>query len=230
VAVTKIVARSVKIAVGNLTVSGLLLRPVRAHACFVFAPGAGAGMRHPFMAAIAEELAALGMATLRYQFPYMERGAKRPDAPPVCHATVRAAVAAAARLLPSATLIAGGKSFGGRMTSQAQASEPLAGVRGLALLGFPLHPGHHPATVRADHLQDVKIPLLFVQGTRDALADLRLLRALVKRLGRRATLKLLDDADHAFHVRAKSGRDDLQVRSEITTALRAWAAKLSKRR
>jgi len=186
-------------------------------------------MRHPFMAAIAEELAALGIATLRYQFPYMERGARRPDPPPACHAAVRAAVALAARLVPKLTLIAGGKSFGARMTSRAQASEPLPGVSGLAFLGFPLHPAHKPGAVRADHSQNVKMPLLFVQGTRDALADLELLRALVKRLGRRATLKLLDDADHAFHVRVKSGRDDLQVRTDIATALVAWAAKFPKR-
>jgi uncharacterized protein len=228
--VSKLVSEPLKIAVGGSTVSGLLLQPMRAQTCFVFAHGAGAGMRHPFMAAIAEELAALGMATLRYQFPYMERGSKRPDSPRVCHAAVRAAVAVAARLLPSVMLIAGGKSFGARMTSQTQASEPLPGVRGLAFLGFPLHPAKNPSAVRADHLQDVKIPLLFVQGSRDALADLKLLRALVKRLGRGATLKLLDDADHSFHVRVKSGRDDLQVRTDISTAVVAWAAKLSKRR
>jgi uncharacterized protein len=216
------VSESVSIAVAGSSVSGLLLRAARARACFVIAHGAGAGMHHPFMAGAAEELASLGIATLRYQFPYMENGSKRPDAPALCHATVRAAVSAAARLVLPLPLIAGGRSFGGRMTSQAQAAEPLAGVRGLVFLGFPLHPAKKPSVSRAEHLKQVRIPMLFMQGTRDALADLPLLRVLVKRLGQSATLSLLDDADHAFHVRSRSGRDDAQVRAEMLQAVARW--------
>ena len=164
-------------------VSGLLDVPLRARACYVLAHGAGAGMTHPFMAAVAAGLGERGVATLRYQFPYMEQGSKRPDAPKLAHATVRAAVAEAVRHVPKLPLVAGGKSFGGRMTSQAQAIAPLAGVRGLAFLGFPLHPAKKPSDERAQHLFDVRIPMLFLQGTRDALADLALLEALVERLG-----------------------------------------------
>src|SRR5712671_2161851 len=158
------------------SVSGLLLAPPRARACYVLAHGAGAGMAHPFMQNVAVELGERAIATLRYQFPYMEQGSKRPDAPKLAHATVRAAVAQAARLVPTLALVAGGKSFGGRMTSQAQAASPMPGVRGLAFLGFPLHPAGKPSDERARHLFDVRIPMLFLQGTRDALADLRLLR------------------------------------------------------
>jgi uncharacterized protein len=186
-------------------------------------------MHHPFMAVVAEELAALGIATLRYQFPYMESGSKRPDSPKLCHATVRAAVSAAARLVFPLPLIAGGRSFGGRMTSQAQAAEPLPGVRGLVFLGFPLHPAKKPSETRGAHLKEVRIPMLFMQGTRDALADLTLLRLLVKRLGRRATLRLFDDADHSFHVRARSGRNDAQVRAEMLDALAVWTDTLIKK-
>jgi predicted alpha/beta-hydrolase family hydrolase len=201
-------------------VSALLISPPRAFACYVLAHGAGAGMDHPSMQAVAVELAQRGVATLRYQFPYMQQGAKRPDPPALCHATVRAAVAQAGALkLP---LIAGGRSFGGRMTSQAQAKSPLPGVRGLAFLGFPLHPAGQPSEDRAEHLFDVKIPMLFLQGTRDALAELSLLRPLVDRLGKRATLKLFEDADHSFHVPAKTGRKDAEVRSEVLDALAAW--------
>ncbi len=179
-------------------------------------------MHHPFMAAVAAELALRGVATLRYQFPYMERGAKRPDPPQLAQATVRAAAATALRMLPNLPLIAGGKSFGGRMASQAQAKASLQGVRGLAFLGFPLHPAGRPSQDRAKHLFDVQIPMLFLQGTRDTLAALDQLEPLCKELGGRATLKLFQDADHSFHVPARSGRNDAQVRSEMLDALAAW--------
>ncbi|HEY1386260.1 MAG TPA: alpha/beta family hydrolase [Dongiaceae bacterium] len=204
-------------------VSALLDAPPQASACYVFAHGAGAGMTHPAMAAVATELAQRNIATLRYQFPYMEDGSKRPDPPALCHATVRAAVAEAGRLLPKLPLIAGGRSFGGRMTSQAQAKAPLPGVRGLAFIGFPLHPAGKPSDERAAHLSDARIPMLFLQGTRDALAELSLLRPVVDRLGTRATLTLLEDADHSFHVPAKTGRKDADVRREMLDALAAWA-------
>ncbi len=206
----------------GVRVSGLLQAPPRARACYVLAHGAGAGMTHPFMAAVAAGLALRGVATLRYQFPAMERGAKRPDPPQVAQATVRAAVAAAGRLDPDLPLIAGGKSFGGRMTSQAQAKAPLPGVRGLAFLGFPLHPAGRPAQERAKHLSEVHIPMLFLQGTRDALAMLGQLRPVCAALGRRATLKLFEDADHSFHVPARTGRKDAQVLGEMLDALTAW--------
>jgi predicted alpha/beta-hydrolase family hydrolase len=203
-------------------VSGLLQAPPAARACYVMAHGAGAGMAHPFMASIANELALRGIATLRYQFPYMERGSKRPDTPKLAHATVRAAVAAASRLVPELSLFAGGKSFGGRMTSQAQAVSPLSGVRGLAFLGFPLHPAGQPSDERGAHLSDVRIPMLFLQGTRDALADLRLLESLTGKLGSRATLRLFQDADHSFHVPARTGRKDSDIRAEMSDALAGW--------
>jgi len=203
-------------------VSGLLDRPANARACFVFAHGAGAGMHHASMASVAGDLSQQGIATLRYQFPYMERGSRRPDPPALCHATVRAAVAAAARAFPGLRLVAGGRSFGGRMTSQAQAIEPLPGVAGLAFLAFPLHPAGRPSQERATHLSDVEIPMLFLQGTRDELATLELLEPVVNSLGARATLKLLQDADHSFHVRASSGRRDPDVRQELVLALVDW--------
>jgi len=206
----------------GVRVSGLLQTPSGARACYVLAHGAGAGMYHPFMAAVAAELAPRGIATLRYQFPAMERGARRPDPPHLAQATVRAAAAAARRLLPDIPLIAGGKSFGGRMTSQAQASAPLQGVRGLAFLGFPLHPAGRPSQDRAKHLFAVQIPMLFLQGTRDALATLDQLQPLCDAIGARATLKLFQDADHSFHVPARTGRTDAQVRSEMLDALAAW--------
>jgi len=208
------------------SVSALLLVPPAARACFVMAHGAGAGMGHPSMTALATELSALNIATLRYQFPYMERGSRRTDPPQLCHATVRAAVTAAARLVPTLPLIAGGRSFGGRMTSQAQAKSSLPGVRGLAFLAFPLHPADRPASDRAEHLFEVKIPMLFLQGTRDALADLQLIEKLVSRLGERATLKLLQDADHSYHVPARTGRKDPEVRSELLQALADWTEAL----
>ncbi len=207
-------------------VSGLLLKPPRATACFVFAHGAGAGMEHPSMASVADELATLGLASLRYQFPYMEKHSRRPDPPALCHATIRAAVAEAARLAPDLPLVAGGRSFGGRMTSQAQAIAPLAGVRGLVFLAFPLHPAKRPSVERAQHLFDVGIPMLFVQGTRDDLASLELLDPLIEQLGGRAVLKLLQDADHSFHAPARTGRKDPELRSEALQAMAAWVGSL----
>jgi predicted alpha/beta-hydrolase family hydrolase len=203
-------------------VSGLLMAPPRARACYVLAHGAGAGMTHPFMAAVARELGERGIATLRYQFPYMQQGGKRPDPPKVAHAAVRAAVAAAARLLPDVPLLAGGKSFGGRMTSQAQAAAPLPGVHGLVFLGFPLHPANKPSSERGKHLFDVTIPMLFLQGTRDALAFPALVEPLCRDLGKRVTLTWFSDADHSFHVPARSGRKDPQVRAEVLDALTLW--------
>ena len=203
-------------------ISGLLQTPPRAHACFVLAHGVGAGMSHPFMAGAANGLAERGIATLRYQFPYMEQGSKRPDAPKLAQATVRAAVAQASRLVPKLALVAGGKSYGGRMTSQAQAASPLPGVHGIVFLGFPLHPAGRPSDERGSHLFQVRIPMLFLQGTHDALADTKLLQGLVRRLGNLATLKLFQDADHSFHVPARSGRTDAEVRSQMLDDLAAW--------
>ena len=214
--------REVSIAVNGGRVSGLLIAPKEARACYVVAHGAGVGMRHKFMAEVAHGLAERGIATLRYQFPYMERGSKRPDSPKLAQATVRAAVIEAAKLLSGVALIAGGKSYGGRMTSQAQAESPLEGVRGLAFLGFPLHAPGQPSDERAEHLSSVKIPMLFLQGTRDDFADLDYLKPLVKRLGPKATLKLFEDADHSFHVPAKSGRTDAEVMRELLDVLGAW--------
>jgi uncharacterized protein len=207
---------------GANDVSALLLRPLAARACFVFAHGAGAGMTHPFMEQVASGLCDRGIATLRYQFPYMEKASKRPDAPAIAHAAVRAAVEEAARCCPGLALVAGGKSFGGRMTSQAQAIAPLAGVRGLAFLGFPLHPAGKPSDARAKHLSDVHVPMLFVQGTRDKLAELQLLEPLVKRLGASASLHLMQEADHSFHVPARSGRNDRDAMREVVDTLSAW--------
>lgn len=220
---SKSIAEPLTIAIEKTTrVSALLQLPPDATACLVLAHGAGAGMEHPSMEAIAADLAARSIATLRFQFPYMERRSRRPDPPPVCHATVRAAVAEAARRVPKLTLIAGGRSFGGRMTSQAQSIEPLPGVKGLAFIGFPLHPAGKPSAERAEHLRSVKIPMLFLQGTRDELAKLELLQPLIKQLGTRATLKLLQDADHSFHVPARTGRKDAEVRAEMLDTLAAW--------
>jgi predicted alpha/beta-hydrolase family hydrolase len=216
-------SQSLEIAVDDATrVSGILIAPRKSEACFVVAHGAGAGMRHPFMAKLANDLAELRIATLRYQFPYMERLGKRPDTPAVCHAAVRAAVAAAAALVPSLPLIAGGKSFGGRMTSQAQAKGPLPGVRGLVFLGFPLHPPKEPSDARGEHLAQVQVPMLFLQGARDEFATPALLNPLLKRLGSRATLCLLRNADHSFHVPARSGVTDDQINAEMLAALANW--------
>jgi uncharacterized protein len=220
-------AQRVSIAIDEQTqVSGLLQAPPGARACYVLAHGAGAGMTHPFMAAVAAGLGQRAIATLRYQFPYMEQGSKRPDAPKLAHAAVRAAAAEASRLLPSLPLIAGGKSFGGRMTSQAQAAAPLPGVHGLAFLGFPLHPAGKPSQKRAEHLFDVQIPMLFLQGTRDALAALDQLEPVCTALGPRPTLKLFQDADHSFHVPARTGRKDAQVLDEVLDACAAWTEAL----
>ena len=198
--------------------------PAAARAGYVLAHGAGAGMSHPFMTATAEQLADRGIATLRYQFPYMERGARRPDPPAIAHATVRAAVAEAARQLPGLPLFAGGKSFGGRMTSQAQAEAPLPGIRGLVFLGFPLHPAKRPSLDRAQHLANVRVPMLFLQGARDALAEPDLIARVVADLGDRATLTTIPDADHSFHVPARTGRTDAQVLAEVCDAIAAWMA------
>jgi predicted alpha/beta-hydrolase family hydrolase len=207
-------------------VSGLLLRPERAWACYVLAHGAGAGMSHPFLEAVAQELGARGIATLRFQFPSMEARMRRPDPPKLAEATVRAAVAHAARLLPGLPLFAGGKSFGGRMTSQAQAAAPMPGLRGIAFLGFPLHPSGRPAIDRAAHLDRVSVPMLFLQGTRDALAETELMTLVVHRLGASATLKLFAEADHSFHVPARSGRTDAEIRGELLDALAAWVERV----
>jgi len=216
-------ATSVTIGVDDArTVSGLLQVPAKAGACYVLAHGAGAGMTHPFMEAVAAGLAERGVATLRYQFPYMEQGSKRPDMPKVAQATVRAAVMEAGKRLPKAALFAGGKSFGGRMTSQAQAAGALRDVEGLAFIGFPLHAPGKPSDERAAHLFDVDIPMLFLQGTRDELAELELLTPVVKRLGERASLKLFADADHSFHVPARTGRKDSEVMAELLDALSSW--------
>jgi predicted alpha/beta-hydrolase family hydrolase len=215
------VPRPVTITVNDMQrVSGLLQRPPGACACYVLAHGAGAGMGHPFMAAIASGLADRGIATLRYQFPFMEQGSKRPDAPKLAHAAVRASVLEASRL--KLALFAGGKSFGGRMTSQAQAASPLPGVRGLVFLGFPLHPAGRPSDERGKHLFDVQIPMLFLQGTRDDFANLQLIEPLCKQLGPRAKLRLFQDADHSFHVPARTGRKDSEVRAELLDALAEW--------
>ena len=215
--------QKLKIAIPDAApVSALLLRPQHPRAVYVFAHGAGAGMTHSAMEAIAAGLGARGITTLRYQFPYMETGSKRPDSPAVAHAAVRAAVAEAGRRCDGLPLIAGGKSFGGRMTSQAQAVTPLAGVRGLAFLGFPLHPAGKPSRDRAKHLADIRIPMLFLQGTRDALAEWSLLEPVVTGLGSLATLHLLKDADHSFHVLKRSGRNDREVMDEMLDAFAAW--------
>jgi len=211
---------SVELRIGD--VSGLLLRPNGAQVLYVLAHGAGAGMRHPFLEDVARRLAERGIATLRYQFPYMERRARRPDPPAVAAATVRAAVAEAGRAAPGLPLVAGGKSFGGRMTSTAQAEETLPGVRGLVFLGFPLHPPGRPGDKRAEHLAQVRIPMLFVQGDRDEFADLKLLRPVVTQLGERATLHLVEGGDHSFHVLKRSGKTAADVMGELTDAIVAW--------
>jgi len=224
IGVASSIPQSVTISVNEqIRVSGLMQRPASAKTCLVLAHGAGAGMEHPFMAALAHDLEAIGIATLRFQFPYIEIRGKRPDPPALCHATIRAAVAAAHELEPSLPLLAGGKSFGGRMTSQAQAEIPLPHVGGLVFFGFPLHPAKQPSVDRGAHLSRVKIPMLFLQGTRDTLAELTLIEPLAERLGKLATLTLLEAADHSFHVPARSGRTDVQVRSEMLGSVATWA-------
>lgn len=204
------------------TVSGIVQLPDRAFACVVLAHGAGAGMTHPFMAAVADGLGERDVATLRFQFPYMESGSKRPDRPQLAHATIRAAAAAGDRYAPGLPLFAGGKSFGARMTSQTQAEAPLPNVRGMVFFGFPLHPANKPSDERAQHLSSVQIPMLFLQGTRDALADMRLLAPVVERLATRATLRTIEHADHSFHVPVKSGRTDKQVLAKMLDEATAW--------
>jgi uncharacterized protein len=223
-------AQELKFAVGSAgSVSALLMRPKDARACYVFAHGAGAGMRHASMEAIAAGLAARGIATLRYQFPYMEKGGKRPDPPALAQATVRAAVAEATKVCAGLPLIAGGRSFGGRMTSEAQAKAPLDGVKGIAFFAFPLHPAGEIAVNRAAHLFDVEIPMLFLQGTRDALADTSMLKHIVKDFRsladdqKLATLHLVEGADHSFHVLKSSGRNDREVLAEILDTFVVWA-------
>jgi len=208
---------------GGGRVSGILVRPDKAKWMLALGHGAGAGMRHTFMEALAEELARAGVATLRYQFPYMEERRKVPDKPAVLTATVVAAVRAAAGVAPDLPLLAGGKSMGGRMTSQAAAERPLEGVRGLVFFGFPLHPPKQPATKRAEHLARVTAPMLFLQGTRDELADLKLLKPICKKLGERATLHVIETADHSFHVLKKSGRSDAEVLKELGEMTAKWA-------
>jgi hypothetical protein len=220
--------KPIRIAIDSSTsVSGLWQEAPRAKACYVIAHSAGAGMEQPFLASLAKELATREISTLRYQFPYMDKGSRRPDPPKLCHATVRAAVAEAARRNDT-PLVAGGRSFGGRMTSQAQAETPLPGVVGLAFLAFPLHPAKQPSITRADHLASVQIPMVLLQGTRDALAEMALLEPVVAKLGKRATLKLFEHADHSFHVPARSGRTDTDILIETADALASWIGTLTR--
>jgi len=221
-------ATELRFSVGQTSgeVSGLLVRPPDARLLYVLAHGAGAGMRHPFLEAVARALAEQKIATLRYQFPYMEQRARRPDPPAVAAATVRAAVAEAARVAPGLPLIAGGKSFGGRMTSTAQAEEPLPGVRGLVFLGFPLHPPGRPGDSRAEHLAQVRIPTLFLQGDRDEFAELSLLKPVVKRLGAGATLHLVEGGDHSLKVLKRSGKTEADVMGELVGAIADWTGRL----
>jgi len=215
------------IRVGDESVSALLIRPPEAKALYVFAHGAGAGMTHKSMVSNAEGLAEREIATLRYQFPYMEKGSKRPDAPRIAHAAVRAVAAEAGRVAGDLPLFAGGRSFGGRMTSQAQAEEPLPGVRGLAFIGFPLHRAGKPGIERAEHLARVQVPMLFVSGARDALAEMDLLKPVLDGLGEGATFHVVADADHSLKVPAKSGRTPAEAEAEALDAIAAWMIALS---
>jgi len=216
-----------KIQVGDERVSALLVRPPEVKALYVFAHGAGAGMTHKSMASNAEGLAERGIATLRYQFPYMEKGSRRPDPPRIAHAAVRAAAAKAVEVAPDLPLFAGGRSFGGRMTSQAQALDPLPGVRGLAFIGFPLHPAGKPGIERAEHLSDVQVPMLFLSGARDSLAEVDLLEPVVAGLGKRVKLVVIADADHSLKVPAKSGRTPVQAEAEALDAMAEWMKALT---
>jgi len=204
-------------------VEHLLVLPPNARVLLVLAHGAGAGMRHPFLETVARGLAERGIATFRYEFTYMEERKRRPDPPAVAEERVRSAVAEAARLAPGVPLLAGGKSFGGRMTSGAQAKHPLPDVRGLVFFGFPLHPPGRPGTTRADHLDAVGIPMLFLQGTRDDFAELALLESVSARLGQRATLHVVEGADHSFRVPKRTGRSDADVQAELTKAVDDWS-------
>ncbi|MBC7790407.1 MAG: dienelactone hydrolase family protein [Anaerolineae bacterium] len=208
--------------------SALLQEPANPHTLAVLAHGAGAGMRHPFMQSIADSLAAQGIATLRFNFPYMESRRARPDPPAVAELAVRAAVAAAKNELPSLPVIAGGKSFGGRMTSSAAANCPLDHVQALFFLGYPLHPPNRPDVKRAEHLARIRVPMLFLQGTRDALADLTLLEPVIRKLGERATLHTVEDADHSFSVLKRSGRTDAEVMEGLASTIASWAALLQR--
>lgn len=209
------------------TVSAILTQPANARACYVLAHGAGADMRHAFMDKIATGLAERGIATFRFNFPYMENKQRRPDQPAVAHAAIRAAVDEAARLCPGVTLVAGGKSFGGRMTSQAQSKAPLPDVKGLAFLGFPLHADGKPSTERAEHLAGIAIPVLFLQGTRDKLADLGHLKPVIAALGPKATLHEVAGGDHSFAVLKKSGRSNDEALNEVLDTLSAWIDELA---
>src|SRR5258706_7995038 len=221
--------RAIRIEVENRgEVSALLERPANSRHLLVLAHGAGAGMTHPFMESLSTELASLGVATLRYQFPYMEERRRIPDAPAVLLSTVRAAVRAASHAAPDLPLFAGGKSMGGRMTSQAAAEAPLNGVRGLVFFGFPLHPPNRPGTTRAEHLAKVTVPMLFLQGTRDTFADLKLLRPICTELSPQARLHTINDADHSFHVPKSTGKTDLEVLHELVETVSSWARKFKK--
>ena len=211
----------------NGAVSAILMQPANASACYVLAQGAGAGMRHASMDKIAEGLSDRGIATFRFNFPYMENKQGRPDQPAVAHATIRAAVEEAARLCPGLKLVAGGKSFGGRMTSQAQSKAALPGVKGLAFLGFPLHADKKPSSERAEHLAGITVPMLFLQGTRDGLADLSYLEPVVEKLGSQATLHQVEGGDHSFAVLKKSGRTNDEALTEVLDTLAAWIDQLS---
>lgn len=219
-------ARDLVIPLDDDSVSGILLVPEGAGACYVMAHGAGAGMRHAFLEATAGALATRGIATLRYQFPYMEQRRNRPDTPAVAMATVRAAIGVAGAELPGTPLFAGGKSFGGRMTSELASREALPGVLGLAFLGFPLHAPNKPDVKRSTHLYQVPIPMLFLQGTRDDLAELGRMRSICADLGPRATLHEVEGADHSFHVLKRSGRTDLQVLDELCDTMRQWMSQV----
>jgi uncharacterized protein len=211
---------------GACEVSAILIRPAKARSLLTLAHGAGAGMAHPFLEKLARELAEVGVATFRYQFPYMEQRRRVPDSPAVASATVASAVQAAAEAAPGLPVLAGGKSFGGRMSSQAASQELLQGVRGLVFFGFPLHPPNKPGTKRAEHLAKVKIPMLFLQGTRDTLADLSLLKPICSSLGSRATLDIIETADHSFHVLKSSGKTDRDVLRELAQTTASWAENL----
>jgi uncharacterized protein len=212
----------------DIAVSAVATVPRAAICCLVFAHGAGAGMNHPYIAAVCDGLAERRIATLRYQFPYMERRSGRPDPPKLCHKTVQCAVSAAHNLLPKVPLFAGGKSFGGRMTSQAQALEALPNVRGLCFFGFPLHTAGQPKTTRADHLSSIKIPMLFLQGARDALAELPLIQGVLRRLSAPVTLKVIDHADHSFHVLVRSGTTDREVMHSMLNEVAGWVATVAR--
>jgi predicted alpha/beta-hydrolase family hydrolase len=220
--------QELKVDIGRIgTVSAILMQPDKPRACYVLAHGAGADMRHSFMNEVADRLADRGIATFRFNFPYMEKKQRRPDPPAVAHATIRAAVAEAARLCPGVTLVAGGKSFGGRMTSQAQSWAPLPGVKGLAFLGFPLHADGKPSAERAEHLAGISVPMLFLQGTRDKLADLDTLTPVIMALGAKATLHEVEGGDHSFAVLKKSGRTNDAALTEVLDTLAAWIDELT---